>query len=154
MKQLDERLTEGCNLLIFTDLTLLIFVNTISRQICKTLCVKSPRNANLWLFFFFPTLIESLIWSRSLMYCHICSLYCCVKRASAVWAYKWNQRRVKAKHSPRSIFQYLTSGNSNKYNARDTSMATSRQQAWETHTHTHMHVQTISGFQIVIRQAP
>lgn len=125
----------------------------ISYQICKMSCVKSLWNPNLLLRFFFPpALIESLIWSRSLMYCHICSLYCCVKRASAVWAYKWNQRRVKAKHSLRSIFQYLTSGNSNKYNARDTSMATSRQQGL--HIHTHTRTQTISGFQIVIRQAP
>lgn len=99
------------SLLIFKDLMPSIFVHTISSKICGTLCVKSLRKnkKNLWFFFSLrpphQTLIESLIWSRSLMYRHICSLYCCVKRASAVWAYKWNQRRVKAKHSPRSIFQ-------------------------------------------------
>lgn len=83
---------------------------SMSLQICKGLCVKSQRNTKLWLIFFsLCASTESLIWSRSLM-SHICSLYCRVKRASAVRTYKWNQRRVKAKHSPQSIFQYLTLG--------------------------------------------
>lgn len=133
------------NFLIFKDFLHNWFLLTQSSanlpsEMQDVVCEIPLKHKSFTLIFFFflpPALIESLIWSGSLMYCHICSLYCCVKRASAVWAYKWNQRRVKAKHSPRSIFQYLTSGNSNKYNARDTSMATSRQKGLHIHTHAH-----------------